>query len=207
MRQQLPQGLVVGMVHLQQLDLSGMGLDDAALQQAVTVPVSGSSHAQQAAGSSRPASPEPGSSRQPGRAADTAATAAAGDADMTALPHLVCLDVSCNALQQLPVWLPPSLAWLSAGHNNIHHVPADLLTQLAGSLVGLELHNNQLSALPTELKALSSLQLLALEGNPGMHPDLADKGSGLSWAYRWLADKKQAAATAAVQAHQRHRHF
>jgi hypothetical protein len=86
-------------------------------------------------------------------------------------------------------------------------VPADLLTQLAGSLVGLELHGNQLSALPAELKGVSCLQLLALEGNPGMHPDLADKGAGLSWAYNWLAGKKQAAAIAAVQAHQRHRHF
>jgi hypothetical protein len=58
-----------------------------------------------------------------------------------------------------------------------------------------------------ELKGLSKLQLLALDGNPGMHPDVAEKGGGMVWAYKWLADKKQAAASAAVKAHQRHRHF
>jgi hypothetical protein len=122
------------------------------------------------------------------------------------LPQLLTLDVSFNQLQQLPMWLPKSLQWLSAGHNSISELPPALCVQFAGSLQGLELQDNQLTALPDEIKALSGLQLLALAGNPGMHPDVVEKGAGLGWAYRWLADKKQAAAAAVLKSSHRHQY-
>jgi hypothetical protein len=82
-----------------------------------------------------------------------------------------------------------------------------LCARFGGSLVGLELHHNQLETLPVELKGLSKLQLLSLDCNPGLHPDVVEKGGGLSWAIKWHGDKKQAAATAAVKASQRHKHY
>lgn len=153
------------------------------------------------------ASPAAGGGRPPSlqSTAAEAASAAAAQPPRQLLPHLVSLDVSHNALMQLPLWLPGSLAWLAAGHNSIAELPAGLCAQLGGSLVGLELHSNELASLPVELKGMSRLQLLSLDSNPGLHPDVAEKGAGLSWVYKWLADKKQAAATAAVKASQRHK--
>jgi hypothetical protein len=122
------------------------------------------------------------------------------------LPNLLALDVSCNRLTQLPPWLTRPLVWLVAAHNSITAVPGALCEQLTGSLQGLELQHNQLQDLPSELKAMDKLQLLSLAGNPGLHPDVADRSSGLVWAYRWLAVKKQAVASAAVKASQLHKY-
>jgi Leucine-rich repeat (LRR) protein len=239
----LPQGFLVGLSCLRQLDLSGNGLDDAALQQAAAVTVAAAlADAAAAAGwvavegdrgqaGSRPASPlGPQQQQQQQRqcslentaavsaeplaaaaAAPTSPTAAASEpprdtTPVPILPQLLTLDVSFNKLQQLPMWLPKSLHWLSASHNSISQLPSALCVQLAGSLQGLELQDNQLAALPAELKAMSALQLLALAGNPGMHPDVVEKGAGLGWAYRWLAEKKQAAAAAALKSSHRHQY-
>ncbi|WIA29595.1 hypothetical protein OEZ86_012085 [Tetradesmus obliquus] len=67
----------------------------------------------------------------------------------------------------------------------------------------LFLAHNQLAALPsnlTRLFLLSTLDVLALQGNPGLDPEIADKGMGLGWAYKWWATRKTSAASAAQRA-------
>lgn len=209
---QLPQGLLAALLGLKQLDLSGNSLDDSALQQAA------------AAGPA--ASPSTSSGLMEGTSSCTADNRPSGGdgvqgsmlgaqcsdslglcAPSLILPGLLFLDISDNRLQQLPGWLPASLVWLSAGHNSISQLAVELCAQLAGSLQGFELHNNQLTSLPGQFRGFSKLQLLTLAGNPGLHPDVVDRGAGVSWAYKWLAERKQADAAAALRSSQLHKHL
>lgn len=205
--QQLPQGLLQELCSLRCLDLSGNELTDAALQHAAAPPVNKQQQASSrpgtgtAARGNTPTCGAPASGRRccsPCGADSTAGPLA--EAPGMLLPNLSALDISHNRLQQLPLWLPASLVWLSAAHNWISEVLVALCVGLAGgSLQGLELQGNLLTALPSDLKGISKLQLLGLSGNPGLHPDVVDQGTGLSWAYKWLADKKQATASAALR--------
>jgi Leucine-rich repeat (LRR) protein len=180
---QLQQGSLAGLRALTCLELAGIGLTDEALDAAVQQDGSPPSTAAAAADGSEPCT------------GSTTSTMAA-----VVLPSLRMLDVSHNQLQLLPQWLPPSMCCLLAAGNRIPEVPHDLLAGLAGSLLQLDLQDNLLQDLPAQLRLLSRLQVLALQGNPGLNPALVDKGMGMVWAYKWLTKQKSAAASAAHRA-------
>jgi len=204
--QQLPQGLLGSLLGLKQLDLSGNSLDDSALQQAAVAvpgacPSTSSALVDGASPCTAGSSPSGGDGARGSMLGAPCSDSLGLCAPSLMLPGLLFLDISGNTLQQLPGWLPASLVWLSAGHNSISHLTVELCAQLAGSLQGLELHNNQLTSLPGQLRGFSKLQLLALDGNP----DVVDQGAGLSWAYKWLAERKQADAAAALRSSHLHK--
>jgi Leucine-rich repeat (LRR) protein len=116
-----------------------------------------------------------------------------------ALTQLRNVCISHNHLTRLPSWLPAGLGVLSASHNQIQEVPAGLCERLAGSLQLLFLQGNRLLQLPSELKLLSQLQLLALAGNLGLSPDAVHQGDGLAWAGLWLTAQKAATAATALR--------
>jgi Leucine-rich repeat (LRR) protein len=177
----LQQGSLAGLRGLTCLQLAGIGLTDAALNAAVQQDASPSNTAAAAEG-------------LPCAGSSTSTMAA------VVLPSLRVLGVSHNQLQQLPQWLTPSVCCLLAAGNRIREVPGDLLAGLAGNLLQLDLQDNVLQDFPAQLRLLSRLQLLSLQGNPGSDPGIVDKGMGLGWAYKWLTKHKTAAASAAHRA-------
>jgi hypothetical protein len=167
------QQLPAGCSGLKLLDLSGNGLCDAALESAVFAQAPG------ACGCGCGCGEQPAALQ---------------------LRRLAALDVSGNALTHLPGWLPAGLVALSAGGNAIQEVPAALCERLAGGCVALQLQGNRLQQLPPAVKLCSQLQVLALAGNPGLHPDAGEHGCrGLAWAHAWLARQKAAMAAAALR--------
>jgi Leucine-rich repeat (LRR) protein len=194
---QLPQGGLAGLKGLTCLKMAGIGLTNAALEAAVQ---QDSARGQPAAAAVAAGAVCMNSTAAGIAAGTTAVAASAASVSMLVLPSLRVLDVSHNELQQLPTWLPPSLCCLIAAGNRIQQVPDDLLEGIAGSLLQLDLQNNVLHDLPAQLRLLVRLQVLALQGNPGLDPELADKGIGMSWVHKWWAGQKTAAASTAQRA-------
>lgn len=200
---QLPRGSLAGLRGLTCLLLAGVGLTDDSLDAAVqqdsppdttTVAVAAAeAGAVHASSSVIPASVAPD-------AAAATATAAPAGVPVAVLPCLRVLDVSHNQLQLLPQWLPPSLCCLCAAGNRIREASGDVLAGLAGNLLQLDFQDNVLHDVPAQLRLLVRLQVLALQGNPGLDPEIADKGMGLGWAYKWWATRKTSAASAAQRA-------
>jgi Leucine-rich repeat (LRR) protein len=206
---QLPQGSLAGLRGLTCLMLAGVGLTDASLDAAVQQdPPSGITAVVAAAaaaavgGAASAGTSVTNAASGPGDVGAAAAAAAAMvvHAPVAVLPSLRVLDVSHNQLQLLPQWLPPSLCCLCAAGNRIREVSGDMFVGLAGSLLQLDLQDNVLHDVPAQLRLLTRLQVLALQGNPGLDPELADKGMGLAWAFKWLATRKTSAVSAAQKA-------
>ncbi|OQS00368.1 hypothetical protein THRCLA_05979 [Thraustotheca clavata] len=96
--------------------------------------------------------------------------------DWTSLKYL---DLSHNLLQHLDtaICYLPQLECLCLGANRLTYLPADI--QAMTSLLTLDIHNNCLRALPTELNILlDSLEVLHVDKNP--LTDIPEK-----WCIRW----------------------
>ena len=89
-------------------------------------------------------------------------------AGLIALSHLY---LNGNELTELPEEVfsgLPTLKFLSLGGNSLAALPADVFAGLPG-LLYLYLHNNRLEALPAGVfSALTAVNILSLEGNPGI---------------------------------------
>lgn len=121
------------------------------------------------------------------------------------LPALRLLDLSDNQLQCFPAWVPANLVHLLAANNRICEVPGEQLSQLSSSLVELDLQQNVIQDMPAQLRIMTRLQVLMLGGNPGMDPELLEKGGGLLWAYKWMAAQKSAVLRGTHAQHQQQR--
>jgi Leucine-rich repeat (LRR) protein len=181
---QLQPGSLAGLTALTWLDLAGIQLTDEALEAAVQQDESPPSTAAAAAAANN---------EVPCIGSSTTALAAPA---LAVLPSLRVLDASHNQLQLLPGWLPPCLSCLLAASNRLREVQGDLLAGLAGNLLQLDLQDNVLQDLPAQLRLLGRLQVLSLQGNPGIDPAMAERGMGMTWAYKWLTMQKAAASAA-----------
>ncbi|WIA09516.1 hypothetical protein OEZ85_008912 [Tetradesmus obliquus] len=118
-----------------------------------------------------------------------------GAADaLTPTPRLAYNQLACLPLE-LPAALP-KLTSLDLSHNKLQELPCTFAALSCLKL--LFLAHNQLAALPSNLTRLFLLS--TLDGNPGLDPEIADKGMGLGWAYKWWATRKTSAASAAQRA-------
>ena len=73
---------------------------------------------------------------------------------------LVTLNLGCNRLTEVPMEIGNlhNLATLTLAENRIRHLPEGAFKQLI-CLKSLQLHNNQLSLLPTEIVKLNLVEV------------------------------------------------
>jgi Leucine-rich repeat (LRR) protein len=84
--------------------------------------------------------------------------------DISSLLHLSGLWIYNNKLNQFPSQLPPNLVRLNLNWNLITSIPSTILFSLT-RLEILDLSNNQITILPTQIGLLTSLQELCLNNN------------------------------------------